>query len=278
MIHPCNVEILVVGNEILIGDIQDTNTSWLCSLIHERGGIVNRATVLRDTLEEIADMVRQVVDKKVDVLFISGGLGPTMDDLTLAAVAQGTGRRLVLHEKARTMVAQQYDYFHKKGIISIPGLNEAREKMAWLPEGAEPLYNAGGTAPGVKLVHEETTIISLPGVPSELRTIVSQSLRDEFEQWFGDGTSTTKVITVYCNDESLMEPVLTKVAHDYPQVYTKSLATTLGEYPAIDIMMTITSGDPEEQRTTVDGVSRQLCAGLAELGFKLHEKDDEVER
>ncbi len=274
MTNPCNVEILVVGNEILIGDIQDTNTSWLCNLIHERGGVVNRVTVLPDTLEDIEETVRYAVKREVPILFTSGGLGPTSDDLTLAAVAKGTGRELVLHEKARTMVAQQYDYFYEKGIISIPGLNDAREKMAWLPAGAEPLFNAGGTAPGVKLVHGATTIVSLPGVPSELRTIVSQSLRDEFEEWFGDGTSTTKVITVYCNDESLMEPVLTKVVNDYPDVYTKSLATTLGEHPAIDVMMTMTSGAPEEQAEIVEGACNDLCSGLRRLGFKLHEKGE----
>ena len=86
-----SVEILVVGNEILIGDIQDTNTNWICKLINGRGGYVARATMLRDIPAEIADAVRSAIVRGVAVLFTSGGLGPTADDLTVAAVADGAG-------------------------------------------------------------------------------------------------------------------------------------------------------------------------------------------
>jgi molybdenum cofactor synthesis domain-containing protein len=86
MTYSAIVEILVIGNEILIGDIQDTNTSWLCRMINSRGGHVSRAAMLRDDLDVVAAEVRLALGRGPDVIFTSGGLGPTADDLTLAAV------------------------------------------------------------------------------------------------------------------------------------------------------------------------------------------------
>ncbi len=147
------VEILISGNEILTGDILDTNTNWLCRLIHSRGGSVTRVTVIPDELEVVARAVRDSVSRKVDLLI---GLGPTADDLTLEAVALGTNRRTILHEKALEQVRKQYDYFFEQGVMTEGGLNPAREKMAHLPEGAEPLVNPVGTAPGVLLQLQHT--------------------------------------------------------------------------------------------------------------------------
>ena len=173
MSHAGSVEILVVVNEILIGDIQDTNTNWICKLINGRGGYVARATMLRDIPAEIAEAVRSAIVRGVDVLFTSGGLGPTADDLTVAAVAEGAGLELRLDEQARQMVKVRYDELFEQGIMSQGGLNPAREKMAWLPLGAQPLHNPVGTAPGVLFTVDKTTIICLPGVPSELKGIIT---------------------------------------------------------------------------------------------------------
>jgi len=271
MTYSAIVEILVIGNEILIGDIQDTNTSWLCRLVNARGGHVSRGTMLRDTVEEIAAEVRLALVRGVDVLFTSGGLGPTADDLTLTALAEGAGRPLRLHPEALDMVRDQYDRFHALGIMAQGGLNPGREKMAWLPEGAIPLFNPGGTAPGVLLRAGRTTIISLPGVPSEFKGIINASLQDFFFQTFGNGGSLGRSLRVRCNDESILEPVLSAVVPKHPRVYIKSLASTVGETPELDITLTITGGGEGERVELMNMALEELCHGLSSLRIEYRE-------
>src|SRR6185369_6411580 len=103
------IELFIIGNELLIGEIQDTNTHWLCRELNRLGGQVVRATLLRDTAEVIAAEISAALDRAPRVIITSGGLGPTADDLTLAAVAQGLGRELRLHDLALLMIRERYD-------------------------------------------------------------------------------------------------------------------------------------------------------------------------
>jgi nicotinamide-nucleotide amidase len=264
------IEIIIVGNEILTGDILDTNTNWLCRLVHGRGGIVTRVTIVPDVLEVVSEAIRRAVSRKVDILFTSGGLGPTSDDLTLQAVADGTGREVVLHEKALLQVRQQYDRFFEQGIMSQGGLNPARQKMACLPLGGEPLFNTKGTAPRVFLQVERTAIISVPGVPSELKGIIEQSLQQFLNQVFREGEAMSRCVAVTCNDESLLEPVLIRIVEKFPEIYTKSLATTIGENPEMDIIMTISGIG--EKKMILENAFQELCDGIVGLGFSITKK------
>jgi len=267
MTFSATVELMVIGNEILIGEIQDTNTSWLCGLINSRGGRVARGVMIRDTASEIAAEIRQAIARGPDVIFTSGGLGPTADDLTLAAVAEGAGVALELDQVALGMVRDQYDRFHAAGVMAQGGLNPAREKMAWLPAGAVPLHNPTGTAPGVLLRVGRTAIISLPGVPSELKAIVNTSLREFMDSTFGGGGSLCRALKVRCNDESLLEPVMSRVVPRHPQVYIKSLASTVGETPELGVILSITGGSAAERGERMDAALGELCRGLEEHGI-----------
>ena len=267
------VEILCIGNELLRGEIQDTNTNWICRLVNSHGGQVARVTMLPDIEDEIAAAVRSAMQRGVDVLFTSGGLGPTDDDLTLAAVAKGAGVALELNVTAREMVRERYDDFSARGVLTQGGLNPFREKMAWLPAGALPLHNPVGTAPGVLLRQGTTTIICLPGVPPELEAIITHSLTGFITATFGKGGCYQRTLTVRCNDESLMVPALSRVVALRTQVYIKSLARALGEIPELDILFTTTGKEEDERRTLVDEAVRGLQQGLTALGISHWEKN-----
>lgn len=267
MAEPVIVEILCVGNELLRGEIQDTNTNLLCRLVNSHGCQVARATMLPDIEEEIAAAVRWAIKREVDVLFTSGGLGPTDDDLTLAAIAKGAGVALELNVTAREMVRKSYDDFYAQGVLAQGGLNTFREKMAWLPAGAQPLHNPMGTAPGVLLRQGATTIISLPGVPPEFEAILTHTLADFLAAIFGQGGSFQRTLTVCCNDESLMVPALSQVVSRHPQVYIKSLARKLGEIPELNILFTATGKEEGECQALVDEAVRELQQKLTGLGI-----------
>jgi molybdenum cofactor synthesis domain-containing protein len=276
MTEPVTLEIFIIGNEILIGDIQDTNTNWLCREINSLGGHVVRATVLRDELEVVAAEIHAALGRGARVIFTSGGLGPTADDLTLSAVAKGVGVETLLHEKALQMVKDSYDELFAKGIMAQGGLNPAREKMAWLPEGAIPLDNPVGTAPGVILQVGATAIISLPGVPSELKGIFNSSLQPFLHKTLKGGISAMHTITVRCNDESVLEPVLSKVVPAHPGVYIKSLARTLGETPELDISLTAVGSDQLSLDSLIGAALQELKDGLTSIGIAHWDKAPRV--
>jgi len=273
MKEPVTVEIFIIGNEILNGEIQDTNTHWLCKEITGLGGHVVRGTVLRDDLDVVATELRAALDRGTKVVFTSGGLGPTADDLTLAAVAKCVGKELQLNEKAQRMIKDSYDALLDKGILAQGGLTPAREKMAWLPQGTIPLYNTVGTAPCSLLHAEQAVIISLPGIPKELKGIFNSSLQPFLQETFRGGISVMHTITVCCNDESVLEPVLSRVVPAHPGVYIKSLATMPGETPELDITLTAVGSDQASLESLIGSALQELKDGFHSLGFVCRDKN-----
>lgn len=269
---PATTELFIIGNELLIGEIRDSNSHWLCREIHSLGGMVTRVTTLRDELDVISSELRSALGRGPRLIITSGGLGPTADDMTLVAVAMGTGCQLGLNQTALAMIRQRYDELTSRGVLGEGGINPAREKMAWLPAGAVPIVNPVGTAPAVLLDHGETTIACLPGVPSELQGIFATSLQPLLQTIYAAGLSRLRAITVSCNDESIMEPVLSSVSRDHPRVYIKSLATTIDETREIDIRLTASGVDELEISELLESAVSDLQNGLSTIGLANWEK------
>jgi nicotinamide-nucleotide amidase len=268
------VAVFIIGNEILNGEIQDTNTHWLCREITGLGGHVVRGTVLRDDLDVIATELRAAIDRGTRVVITSGGLGPTADDPTLAAIAKCVGKELRLNEQARQMIKDSYDALFDKGILAQGGLTPSREKMAWMPQGAIPLYNTVGTAPCSFLNSGQAIIISLPGIPKELEGIFNSSLQPFLQETFRGGISAMRTITVCCNDESVLEPVLSRVVPAHPEVYIKCLATMPGETPQLDITLTSVGSDKASLESLIDSALQDLKEGFSSLGFACRDKGE----
>jgi nicotinamide-nucleotide amidase len=265
------VEIIAAGNELLLGDVLDTNTNWLCRRITGIGGQVRRAVMVRDEPEAIASEIRSALERETDLIIITGGLGPTGDDITLQAVAKATGRPLKLHPEALAMLKARYQNLAAEGHIKDPTLTKAREKMAHLPQGSTPVPNPVGTAPAVILQINGSTLISLPGVPEELKGIYEDSLEPTLRRIFGDSFyHETSVITV-CSDESSLAPILEEVVRAHPAVYIKSRARRLGA--GVKLLITLSSaGDGrKEVEGRINRALGHLITALTEAGFEVEE-------
>ncbi len=252
------VEIIAVGNELLLGDVLDTNTNWLCKQITGLGGKVTRAVVIGDDREAIAREVRGALRRGAKVLFTSGGLGPTQDDMTLEAVAEATSRPLSLHPEALRMVKSKYEELYRQGAVDHPRLTKARKKMAILPEGAEPLFNPVGAAPGVLLRHRGTAIICLPGVPDELKGIFTTSLSPFLKETFGSGAFFEEEVVTEFKDESMLAPILRAVSKRHPKVYVKSRPKRFGPEVRIKVTLSARGDSPEEARRLVERALEEL--------------------
>jgi molybdenum cofactor synthesis domain-containing protein len=261
---PVVIEILAVGNEVLLGDVQDTNTYWLCRQITGRGGRVQRVTVIGDEPDTIAAEVRVARERRPDAVITSGGLGPTDDDLTIAAVAAGLGVPYVENHDALALIEQRYAWLTQQGYIISGGLTPERRKMAWMPEGALPLANGAGTAPGVLLRLPETTFICLPGVPAELKDIFTGSLEPFLLELFGQRDYVFVTVVTDSGDESSLAPVLRAVVAAHPDVYIKSRATHFGSNVRLRITLSA-SGAPGRVRPAIDAVLTDLQRALGEI-------------
>ena len=166
---PC-AAIVSVGNELLFGETVDTNSAWLGRELTAFGIPVVKAFTVGDVGEGIEAAVSEAA-RIADLVLVTGGLGPTPDDLTKAAVARTFGVDLILNAALLRTLAERY---RTLGLEEVP---EGARGQADLPDGAVPLSNPEGTAPGILLRTSDALIVLLPGVPRELKAIVTGALR-----------------------------------------------------------------------------------------------------
>ncbi len=172
-----NAEIISIGTELLLGEIVDTNSAHIARQLRTIGLDLHYMTTVGDNLERIARVIDVALDR-VDVVITTGGLGPTVDDVTREAVAKATGRPLVLDPH---LLAQIESFFARLG----RQMSENNRRQAFIPEGATPIPNPVGTAPGFIVETERGVVITLPGVPREMKYLLEHAvlpyLRDHFD-------------------------------------------------------------------------------------------------
>jgi len=266
-------EIIAIGNELLQGDVLDSNTHWLIQQVTGLGGRATRAVMVRDDPQAIVDELNGACERGADLILLGGGLGPTDDDLTLGAVALATGCPLQLDQLALDMVRRTYQDLADRGLFHDAGITPAREKMAHLPQGATPLDNPAGAAPGVLLPWGRATIICLPGVPGEMRAIWQSSLPPVLEALFGESTFRERVVTAACGDESVLAPILRAVTARHPAVYIKSRAKRLGIDLAFRITLSLSGSDAAALEEALRIAAEDLTASLAEVGIGVITRD-----
>ena len=161
-------EVVSVGTELLLGQIVDTNASFICSALADLGiGVYFRSTV-GDNTGRVREVFLHALSR-ADLILSTGGLGPTDDDLTVAAAAGALGLPLERHEEAWAHVQE---FFRKRN----RPLSSQQEKQAMLPRGARMIPNPRGSAPGVIIEHREKTLIFTPGVPREMKGMIQDTV------------------------------------------------------------------------------------------------------
>ena len=261
------VEILTIGNEILLGLTEDTNSSYLCRVVRGMGGRVRHIAVVRDEVHAIAGDLKQSLDRGTDLVFTCGGLGPTDDDLTLSGVAMATARSLEDSSIALGLVERRYREFAAQGYVSSGEMSEARLKMASLPQGALVVENPVGVAPAVVLDVDGSSIVSLPGVPAELKAIVEGPLQGLLTKVFGRGCYREREISVASGDESELAPALRRVAQLHRDVYIKSRASRFGPDVRFRITISASAASEDEADRMIENAATDLTRWLGEAGI-----------
>lgn len=169
-------EIVTIGTELLLGEIVDTNSAWIARRLTTIGLNLFHTATVGDNLLRAAKVLGESLHRS-NVVITTGGLGPTVDDVTREAVASATERELVLDED---LLREITCYFARRG----HRMTDNNRKQAYLPAGAMAIHNPVGTAPAFAVEHGDCVIISLPGVPHEMRYLMEKEvlpfLRDRF--------------------------------------------------------------------------------------------------
>ena len=219
-----NAAIVTVGDELLVGDTENTNATWICGRLADRGVPVRRVTVVPDEVAEIARVVNEY-HAEYDVVIVTGGLGPTHDDVTMDAVAAAFGREVVRNETAAEWLAE-------RGYSA----DDLTAETTHLPADCRPLSNEAGVAPGAVV----ESVYVLPGVPTEMKAMFD-SIAAEFE-----GTPTHTVIVDVDEPESALLERFTELQ--------KLFDVSVGSYPGESVQVKITAQSAEEAERAAEWV------------------------
>ncbi|MGD0319224.1 MAG: molybdopterin-binding protein [Nitrososphaerales archaeon] len=257
------VEMLAVGRELLIGRTLNTNAQWMGKRLARKGTLLAEITTVDDDLREISAGLRGCLGRRADFVIVVGGLGPTPDDMTLKGISKGIRRRLRANEEALSMIREHYVRQNLGRIEMTP----ARRKMATLPIGAKPVRNDVGTAPGVRLELEGTTVFCLPGVPSEMKSIFRESVEPEIVERLGRlyrKYITLKVEGIY---ESALAPTIESELRRHPGAYIKSHPRGISEGKSrIELDVAVVNEDRETAEESAAQIVREIKSEIEAAG------------
>ncbi len=239
-------EIIAVGTEILLGNIVNTNAKYIAEQLAHLGLSVYYQSVVGDNEHRIMDTVLLALSR-ADILIITGGLGPTSDDLTKEAVAKALNLPLVLHEETKEKLIQ----FFKKSQCTMPSTNL---KQAYIPKDSKVLDNANGTAPGLMISRHNQCIFLLPGPPNELQPLFKRYVAKVLKG-LDEGIIHSKVLKLCgigeSKVESILAPLLLKQTNPTLAPYAKEGEVHLritAKAQSLDLAKTLICGLEEQVR------------------------------
>lgn len=216
--------IIAIGDELLSGFTQDTNSHWLAERLRVLGFPLKRITVVRDRHDEIVEQLRRdLADDEARDVFCSGGLGPTPDDRTFEAVAAALGRELVTWQPVLERIERRVQRMHDAGLVESAQVTEGNRRMARIPANPEHVFrNRRGMAPGVMYRSGSHRVFILPGVPPEMKGIFTEELAPEFLA--GRTAAIVRELRFIFAAEARFYPVMRELETSHPDV-------SVGSYP-----------------------------------------------
>ncbi len=239
-------EIITIGDELLYGQIQDSNSSFISERLTAEGIDVVFKTSVGDDINRMAEAFN-IARSRANVIIASGGLGPTSDDLTKKAVVKAFKRNLIFHQE---ILKQIEDSFHKRG-SPMPKINQ---NQALIPQGAKALSNLWGVAPGIFLEDKEFLFFALPGVPVEMKWMMENEvlpiLRAKKPERF---ILHRKLKTTGISESALYEKI-EKLIDPNGEIKVAFLPGYLG----VDVRLTMESRDRDQAQVKIDELEQKI--------------------
>jgi nicotinamide-nucleotide amidase len=226
-------EILATGDEIRTGALVDSNSASIAELLEQNGIEVTRHLAVGDDLPMLVAVLKEI-GGRADVAVVTGGLGPTQDDLSAEAAAQAAGAPLVPDARALEEIEA---FFRKRG----RPMSDSNRKQAFFPQGARCLYNALGTAPGFQIRIDRCTFFFLPGVPHEMRAMLHEEVLPAVQALQGTASQfrLTRVVSTFGLPESIVGERVAAISSLFPEIKLGLRA----KFPEIQVKLYLNSAD-----------------------------------
>jgi nicotinamide-nucleotide amidase len=195
-----NAEIITIGDEILIGQIIDTNSAWIAQQLNAIGINVYQISSVSDNKSHIVNSL-DLASSRADLIIVTGGLGPTRDDITKQTITGYFNSKLVRSEK---VLAHIHRLLEPRGVI----INEMNICQADLPDNCQVLHNACGTAPGMWFERNGKVYVFMPGVPFEMKSIVSEELLPRLKKYFKTSSIVHRTLMLQGIAESMLAQMI----------------------------------------------------------------------
>jgi len=255
-------EIVAVGTELLLGQIADTNARWMSEQLAAAGIDVTNHQAVGDNLDRIVEALR-LAAARADVVLVSGGLGPTEDDITRDAIAAFAGVPLVFHAELETMLREKFRRWS-----AIGAMPESNLRQAYVPEGARWIVPDRGTAPGLALRLDGTRLYAVPGVPDEMQEMIGGTIVPELRELAGGDVITSRILRCAGMGESA-------VAERLADLFASSTNPTIAYLASMgEVKVRITAKAPSaaEAEALAEPVVAEVRARLGDVVFSA---DDE---
>lgn len=253
-------EIIIIGTELLLGEIQDTNTRTIAQFFRNEGIDFYRSTIIGDNENRITTVVQEAIQRS-NIVITSGGLGPTVDDPTRSAIANALGVDLAFLPELWEQINQRFQRYGR-----IP--TENNRKQAFIPDGAIAIENKVGTAPAFYFKTGNGLLVSLPGVPGELEFLLENEIKFILENYF---TEKNVIETLTIHTSGLGESVIDEKIAEFETLSNPTVG--IAAYPGqIDVRITAKASNKIYAQEMINDVLIKLQPHLGESIYGFNEQ------
>lgn len=257
--------IITIGDELLIGQTVDTNSAWMGAELSKSGFDIFRITSIHDRKSDITYALDEA-GKEADVVLITGGLGPTSDDITKQTLAEYFSTRLVMNFEVLGMIEEMMS--RRKF-----GMNDNNRRQAEVPESCRVLTNGAGTAPGMWFEKDGTIFVSMPGVPNEMKYLMNEHVLPELNKRFTSQIIIHRNIMTYGTFEARLAEILTDFEAALPANIKLAYLPSSG---VIKLRLTATGNEQETLEALVNEQVKSLYKTIPEFIYGENEESLEM--
>lgn len=241
------VDIITIGDELLIGQVIDSNSAWIGAELNKKGFYVHRITSVSDHRQEIIDVLHETTQRSRIVL-ITGGLGPTRDDITKGALCDFFNTELVLNEE---VLSDVHSYLRDR----VSSINQLNHNQALVPKSALVIRNKVGTAPILWFEQHGKVVVSMPGVPSEMRWAIQNEILPRLTQKYLTGAIVHQTVQIHSIPEAVLAEKLGLWEDGLPEVIKVAYLPSPGK---IRVRLSAKGADESVLKTMIGHAVDQL--------------------